>query len=136
MTNPASGAPVLHSEPSLPCYVFAACSPSATLRVKVVPSKAVLDRRVRLRILVTVDIAGLVLPVPGASVWVGNGRHLYTNGQGRTSTTLAFGKAWPAARNRHGFPVLCRAGGGACLAPENVALALRVQPFQSPASIE
>jgi hypothetical protein len=88
-----SGAPVLHREPPLPCYVFATCTPSATLRVTVTPAHAVLHRRVKLRFRVTVDVAGVVLPVPDASVWVGNGRRLFTNDDGRATVTLAFGKS-------------------------------------------
>jgi pimeloyl-ACP methyl ester carboxylesterase len=88
-----SGAPVLHSEPSLRCYVFATCAPSTTLRVTVTPAHVVLHRLVKLRFRVTVDVAGVVLPVPGATVWTGNGRHLHTSDVGRASVTLAFGKA-------------------------------------------
>jgi hypothetical protein len=90
--NPVSGAPVLHNEPSLPCYVFANCPPSARLLVKVAPVHATLNRRVRLHILVTVDISGVVLPVPDATVWVGDGRHLLTGNDGRVTVTLVFGK--------------------------------------------
>jgi len=93
VSNPVSGAPVLHAEPPLPCYVFAACPPAARLSVTVRPARAKLRRRVRLRFLVTVDVAGVVLPVPDAVVWVGNGRHLRTAGDGRASVTLAFGRA-------------------------------------------
>jgi hypothetical protein len=93
LPNPVSGAPVLYSEPSLPCYVFASCSPVATLQVKVTPRRARLGRRVRLRILVTVDVSGVVLPVPDASVWVGNGRDLHTGNDGRVRVRLAFGKS-------------------------------------------
>jgi triacylglycerol esterase/lipase EstA (alpha/beta hydrolase family) len=92
VVNPVSGAPVLHAEPPLPCYVFADCPPSATLKVAVTPRHARLHRRVRLRFLVTVDVAGVVLPVPDASVWVGNGRHLRTSDSGRASVRLAYGK--------------------------------------------
>jgi len=91
--NPVSRAPVLHNEPSLPCYVFARCAPSARLRVKIVPAHAVVGRRVRLRILVTVEVSGIVSPVPGATVLVGNGRHLRTGKNGRASIALAFGKS-------------------------------------------
>jgi pimeloyl-ACP methyl ester carboxylesterase len=90
--NPDSGAPVLHAEPTLPCYVFADCPASAALKVSVWPKRARLHRRVRLRFLVTVDVAGVTLPVPGATVWVGNGRHLRTSDSGRASVRLAFGK--------------------------------------------
>ena len=87
-----SGAPVLHSEPALPCYVFATCPPSGTLAVTVSPTHATVHRGVRLRIVVTVDVGGVVLPVPGASIWVGNGRHLYTDDAGRAGITIAYGK--------------------------------------------
>jgi hypothetical protein len=93
LPNPVSGAPVLYSEPSLPCYVFATCPRSAPLHVTVTPTSATVRRQVRLAILVTVDISGVVLPVPDASVWVGNGRVLRTGNDGRTSITIAFGKA-------------------------------------------
>ena len=33
--NPVSGAPVLHTAPALPCYVFADCAPSVPLKVTV-----------------------------------------------------------------------------------------------------
>jgi pimeloyl-ACP methyl ester carboxylesterase len=89
--NPFSGAPVLHSEPPLPCYVFADCPPSATLRVSVTPAHVIAKRAVRLRILVTVDVAGVVLPVPGATVRLGR-RRLQTGNDGRVSTTVAFGE--------------------------------------------
>jgi hypothetical protein len=92
VANPVSGAPVLHSEPSLPCYVFATCPPSARLRVSVAPGHATVDRVVRLHILVTVGVDGVVLPVPGASVWV-RGRHVHTGNRGRASIRVAFGKA-------------------------------------------
>lgn len=89
VANPFSGAPVLHSEPSLPCYVFAACPPSATLKVSVRPAHATARRAVWLHILITVDVAGVVLPVPDASVWVG-GRHLHTGSHGRVTVRAAF----------------------------------------------
>jgi triacylglycerol esterase/lipase EstA (alpha/beta hydrolase family) len=92
VTNPQSGAPVLHSEPTLPCYVFAACPRSARLKVTVRPGRVRPHRRVTLRFLVTVDVAGVVLPVPGASVRVGHGRRLHTDDDGRASITAVFGK--------------------------------------------
>jgi pimeloyl-ACP methyl ester carboxylesterase len=91
LPDPVSGAPVLYSEPTLPCYVFAACPPAARLRVSVTPRHAAV-RAVRLHILVTVDVAGVVLPVPGASVRVGGG-HLRTARDGRVNTTVAFARA-------------------------------------------
>jgi hypothetical protein len=84
---------VLYSEPALPCYVFADCPRSARLTVTVSPHRAKLHRRTALHFLVTVDIDGVVLPVPGANVWVGNGRHLHTADDGRAVAMLAFGKA-------------------------------------------
>ena len=87
-----SGAPVLHSEPTPPCYVFATCPPSGTLAVTVSPTRATVHHRVRLRIVVTVDVGGVVLPVPGANIWVGNGRHLYTDTTGHAFITIAYGK--------------------------------------------
>jgi pimeloyl-ACP methyl ester carboxylesterase len=86
-----SGAPVLHREPSLPCYAFAACPPSATLRVTVKPARITPRRRTRLYVLVTVDVAGVVLPVPDATVWVEHRRQLHTDDDGRASVTLGFG---------------------------------------------
>jgi len=92
VVNPVSGAPVLYSEPSLPCYVFATCRQSAKLRVTVTPAHATADRRTRLHVLVTVDISGVVLPVPGASVWVDHRRRLRTGDDGRATITRAFAK--------------------------------------------
>jgi pimeloyl-ACP methyl ester carboxylesterase len=91
LPNPVSGAPVLHSEPALPCYVFADCPPSATLRVSATPRHATLSRPVRLHVVISVDVDGVVLPVPGAGVRVGS-RHLRTGQSGRVSTTVTFGK--------------------------------------------
>jgi hypothetical protein len=88
-----AGAPVVRSEPALPCYVFATCAPTTALSIKVAPARAVLHRRTRLRFAVTVDIDGVVSPVPGAAIWVGNGRRLTTDDAGRAAVTLAFGKA-------------------------------------------
>jgi hypothetical protein len=92
LPNPFSGAPVLHAEPPLACYVFATCPPSARLRVSVRPARAAVSRAVRLHILVSVDVDGVVLPVPGAGVRVG-GRRLRTGQSGRVSTTVAFGNS-------------------------------------------
>ncbi len=88
-----SGAPLVQAEPPLDCYVFAACAATDRLRLQVSPRHAVLRRRVRLHMRVTVDVAGVVSPVPGAVLYVGNGRRLTTNASGRVSTTLAFGRA-------------------------------------------
>lgn len=93
LPNPVSGAPVLHREPPLPCYVFASCPPFGSLVVKVTPARATRDRRVRLSIRVTADVSGVVLPVPGATVRVGDGRRLHTGNNGRTSTVTAFGRS-------------------------------------------
>ena len=96
--DPVSVEPVLYREPSLPCYVFASCPPSASLRVTVTPKQVILRRRTRLHVLVTVDVSGVVLPVSHASVRVG-GRHLHTGDDGRVTTTVAFGR-------RGGRPVI------------------------------
>ncbi len=91
--NPFSGAPVLYSEPALPCYVYANCPPVAGLQVKVTPGRAVRGRRVQLHVLVTADVSGVVLPVPGATVSLGNGRRWLTDSNGQVSVRWAFGKA-------------------------------------------
>jgi hypothetical protein len=88
-----TGAPTLRAEPALACYVFAACAPVDRLRLQVSPPTAVVGRRVRLRFRVSVDVAGVVSPVPGASVYVGDGRRLRTDLAGRASTVLAFGRS-------------------------------------------
>jgi hypothetical protein len=88
-----AGAPVVNSEPSLACYVFATCPAASSLTVKVLPRRTRLHRRTRVRVLVTVTIDGVVSPVPRADVYVGNGRHLHTGADGRAAATLAFGKA-------------------------------------------
>jgi hypothetical protein len=88
-----SGAPVVSSEPQLACYVFASCPATTALTVKATPQHAVLHHRTHLHFVVTVDVDGVVSPVPGASVYVGNGRHLRTTSAGRASVTLAFGRA-------------------------------------------
>ncbi len=87
-----AGAPVVLSEPPLACYVFATCAPTTPLIVTVKPTSAVVHRSVRVRILVTVDVDGVISPVPGASVWVANGRHLTTDDSGRVNLRVAFGK--------------------------------------------
>jgi triacylglycerol esterase/lipase EstA (alpha/beta hydrolase family) len=91
--NPISGAPVLHSAPTLPCYVFAQCRPSVPLQVTVVPRHAIAHRRVRLHFVVTATVSGIKLPVPQAVVRVGNRRALRTNGAGRAAETLLVGNA-------------------------------------------
>ena len=93
VSDPFSGAPVLYSQPPLPCYVFADCPPQMPLKVTVQPDRAVLHRHLSLRFLVTSTVSGVTLPVPEAKVWVGNGRELTTDAAGRTTVALAFGKA-------------------------------------------
>jgi hypothetical protein len=87
-----AGAPVVFSEPPLSCYVFATCAPTTPLMVTAKPSRALVHRRVHIHILVTVDVDGVVSPVPGATVWVANGRHVQTNDSGRVNLTVAFSK--------------------------------------------
>ncbi len=89
VSNPVSGAPVLHSSPPLPCYVFADCPPSVPLKVAVTRRYAKGHRRAELRILVTSTVSGITLPVPQATVRVGAGRVLSTNAAGRASASLA-----------------------------------------------
>lgn len=84
-----SGAPVIRSEPPLECYVFASCPPSARLTVKVTPRRVIAGRRTRVRVLVTVDVGGVVSTVPAASVRIGKHR-LTTNGGGGASALLTF----------------------------------------------
>lgn len=93
VSDPFSGAPVLHSQPPLPCYVFADCPPQVPLKLTVRPARAVLHRHLTLHFLVTSTISGVTLPVPEAKVWIGNGRELTTDDAGRTTATLVFGKA-------------------------------------------
>jgi pimeloyl-ACP methyl ester carboxylesterase len=93
LTNPISGAPVLHSAPALPCYVFADCAPSVPLNVTVTPRDATRDRRARLSVLVTATVSGITLPVPQATVSIGTGRALRTNGDGHAAATMTLGQA-------------------------------------------
>jgi lipase (class 2) len=86
----AIGVPLVTAEPPLPCYVYATCPPTVPLTITTNVKRALKGRRIKLRFTLTVDIAGVISPVPNASVWVGNGRHLVTNAKGRTSTTLRF----------------------------------------------
>jgi hypothetical protein len=88
-----AGAPVVFSEPPLQCYVFATCAPTTALKITVMPAHAVLHRRTRLQFRVTVDVDGVVSALGGATIWVGNGRRLHTDGAGRARITIAFGKA-------------------------------------------
>jgi hypothetical protein len=92
VSNPVSGAPVLHSSPPLPCYVYADCAPSVPLKVKVTPRKATVGRRVRVSVLVTATVSGITLPVPQASVRLGHGRALRTDSHGRATESLTFRK--------------------------------------------
>jgi pimeloyl-ACP methyl ester carboxylesterase len=93
VSNPVSGAPVLHSSPPLPCYVFADCPPSVPLKVTVTRRYGKGRRRVDLGILVTSTVSGVTLPVPQAIVHVGASRALSTNGAGRASAALAIRKS-------------------------------------------
>ena len=87
-----AGAPVVFSEPPLACYVFATCPATTPLKLTVAPAHSVLHRKTKLRFLVTVDVGGVISPVPGASVWVANGRHLHTDTAGGATLTIAFGR--------------------------------------------
>jgi hypothetical protein len=89
VSNPVSGAPVLHSQPSMPCYVYAECPPSVPL--KLTATRRYSARSAHLSILVTSTVSGITLPVPDATVRVG-GRSLDTNDYGVATTTLALGK--------------------------------------------
>lgn len=91
-----AGAPVVKAEPPLDCYVLATCAPYARLRVRVSPKHGVAGRRLRVRILVTVDVGGVISPVPGASVRIG-GRRLTTNDSGTARTTIKFRRRGHAA---------------------------------------
>jgi hypothetical protein len=84
-----AGAPVVKAEPALDCYVFATCAPTTGLRVQVSPKRGVARRRLRLRVLVTVDVGGVASPVPGANVRIGS-RRLTTGDSGTVSTTITF----------------------------------------------
>jgi hypothetical protein len=86
-----AGAPVVDAEPPLACYVFASCPPTTALTVKATPGRAVVHRRTRLRFVVTVDVDGVVSPVPGATILVGKRRRALTADSGRAGVTLAFG---------------------------------------------
>jgi hypothetical protein len=92
VSNPVSGAPVLHSSPPLPCYVFADCPPSVPLKVTVTRRYGKGRRHVDLEILVTSTVSGVTLPVPQAIVHVGAGHALSTNRAGRGSASLAIRK--------------------------------------------
>ncbi len=93
MSNPVSGAPVLHSSPPLPCYVFAECPPSVPLRVAVTRRYGKGRRRVELEVLVTSTVSGIRLPVPQATVRVGAGHVRSTNAAGRAFASLAIRKS-------------------------------------------
>jgi triacylglycerol esterase/lipase EstA (alpha/beta hydrolase family) len=92
-TNPVSGAPVLHSAPPLPCYVFADCPASVPLKVKVTPRSATAHRRVHLSVLVTATVSGITLPVPQATVRIGKGHTVTTNNKGRATASPTLGKS-------------------------------------------
>jgi hypothetical protein len=91
-----AGAPVVKAEPPLACYVFATCAPSARLQVQVSPRHAVAGRRLRVRIRVTVDVGGVISPVPRASVRIA-GRRLTTNAGGTASARIKFRRRGHAA---------------------------------------
>lgn len=91
-----SGAPVVTAEPALDCYVFATCAPSTRLRVQVSPRRGVAGRRMRVRVLVTVDVGGVVSPVSGANVRIA-GRRLTTSAGGTASTAITFRRRGRAA---------------------------------------
>jgi hypothetical protein len=88
-----AGAPVLKAEPALECYVFATCPATTALTVKATPKHAVVHRRTHLRILVTVDIDGVVSPVPSATIHLGKGRQAHTDTHGRARATVTFARA-------------------------------------------
>jgi hypothetical protein len=91
-----AGAPVVTAEPALDCYVFATCAPSTGLRVQVSPRRGVAGRRLRVRVLVTVDVGGVVSPVPGARVRIGS-RRLTTSDSGAASVVITFRRRGRAA---------------------------------------
>jgi hypothetical protein len=86
-------APRVSEEPALTCYVSASCPATSPLALTVDHAHAVAHRPITLRFTVTVTIDGVVSPVPGATIWVGNSHHLTTDNQGRATTTVAFGMA-------------------------------------------
>jgi hypothetical protein len=86
-----AGAPVVKAEPALDCYVFAACPPSTRLRVQVSPKRGIAGRRTRIRVLVTVDVGGVVSPVPGARVRIAS-RRVTTSNSGTASTAITFSR--------------------------------------------
>jgi pimeloyl-ACP methyl ester carboxylesterase len=92
VSNPVSGAPVLHSAPALPCYVYADCPPSVRLRVMATHRYSNRHRRVRLNVLVTATVSGVTLPVPQAIVRIGR-RRVRTNADGRATASLPVGEA-------------------------------------------
>jgi hypothetical protein len=91
-----AGAPVVKAEPALDCYVFATCAPSTPLRLRVSPKRVVAGRRIRVRVLVTVDVGGVVSPVPGALVRIAS-RRLTTGDSGTASTAITFRRRGRAA---------------------------------------
>ncbi|HEY5197031.1 MAG TPA: hypothetical protein VIJ51_08390 [Solirubrobacteraceae bacterium] len=81
----------VNAEPALACYFNASCPATSPLALTVNHTRAVAHRPITLRFTVTVTVAGVVSPVPGATVSIGSGHRLTTDTQGRATTTLAFG---------------------------------------------
>jgi triacylglycerol esterase/lipase EstA (alpha/beta hydrolase family) len=84
-------APRVSAEPALTCYVTASCPATSPLALTSDHTHAIAHRPITLRFTVTVTVDGVVSPVPGATIWFGDGRHLTTDPQGQATTTLAFG---------------------------------------------
>jgi hypothetical protein len=80
----------VNAEPAPACYSTASCPATSPLVLTVNHTRAVADRQITLRFTVTVTIDGVVSPVPGATIWVGDDRRLTTDTQGRTTTTVGF----------------------------------------------
>jgi hypothetical protein len=81
------------AEPALACYFNASCPATSPLALTVNHTRAVAHHPITLQFTVNVTIDGVVSPVPGATIWVSNSRHLTTDTQGRATTTVAFGMA-------------------------------------------
>jgi hypothetical protein len=86
-------APRVTGEPALACYFNASCPATNPLALTVNHARAFAHRPITLRFTVTVNIDGVVSPVPGATIWVGNSRHLTTDTQGHATATVEFGMA-------------------------------------------
>jgi triacylglycerol esterase/lipase EstA (alpha/beta hydrolase family) len=84
-------APRVNAEPALACYFNASCPATSPLAITVDRTGAVAHRPVTLRFGVTVDVDGVVSPVPGATIRVGSNRRVATDDEGRATTTVAFG---------------------------------------------